>query len=178
MPVGLGPASEGGRDTLSRGCRLVTHEPSPVCPYIFLGPHSVFGKKKKKSFSKLSAFKNWECFPAPQPKSGFPFSNNNNKSKHFCVTHYVPGAVLNGSVALLLSASEQSCDAGACIIVPTPQLGPRGPPGARALLAVPTSLCGWACALHSPCGVGFSARLGLRASDLVPSLDWRDREQW
>lgn len=71
--------------------------------HIFSLAHTVFlGKKKKKSLSKLSAFKNWECFPKKKKKSGFPFSNNNNKSKHFCVTYYVPGAVLNGAVCPLL----------------------------------------------------------------------------
>lgn len=110
--------------------------------HIFSLAHTLFLEKKKKALVSCPHLKIGSV-PLPPPKSGFPFSNNNNKSKHFCVTHYVPGAVPNGSFALLLSSSEQSCDAGACIIVPTPQLGtprPTGNQGAPGRACIPVWL--------------------------------------
>lgn len=60
---------------------------SAIC---FVWPTQYFGKKNASvSCPHLKIGR------VPLKKSGFPFSNNNNKSKHFCVAHYVPGAVLD-----------------------------------------------------------------------------------
>lgn len=61
MPVGLGFALEGSREHAEQRSQAVTHGPRPVCRCILLGLHGVFGKKK--SFSKLSEFKNRESSP-------------------------------------------------------------------------------------------------------------------
>lgn len=92
MPVGVGPASRGAREHAEQRVQAVTHGPSPVCQYIFLGPHSVFEKNALVSCPHL---KIGRASLKKKKKSGFPFSNNNNKSKHFCVTYCVPGVVLN-----------------------------------------------------------------------------------
>lgn len=63
-------------------------------PIYFPWPTQCFGKKKNPLVSCLH-LKIGRV--ALKKKIGFPFSNNNNKSKHV-VTYYVPGAVLNGSL--------------------------------------------------------------------------------
>ena len=58
---------------------------------VSFGPHSILGKKKMLQLR----CPHLKIGRVPLKKSGFPFSNNNNKSKHFCVARYVPGALLN-----------------------------------------------------------------------------------
>lgn len=79
----------------------MTPGPSPVCRSIFLGPHNVFEKNSSVSCPHLKIRR------VPLKKTGFPFSNNNNKSKHFCVTYYMPDPLLNG-VSALSSDSRSS----------------------------------------------------------------------
>lgn len=72
--------------------------------HIFALAHTVFLKKEKKKRKALVSCLHLKIgnVSLKKKKSGFPFSNNNNKNKHFCVTYYVPGAVLNGAVCPLL----------------------------------------------------------------------------
>lgn len=76
MPVGLGFALEGSREHAEQRSQAVTHGPRPVCRCIFLGLHDVFEKNASVSCPNLKIRR------VPLKKSEFPFSNNNNKSKH------------------------------------------------------------------------------------------------
>lgn len=78
------PAWAGSGEPAARRLQARIRGPSPVCRSVLFGSHSIL--EKKKISSKLSTFKTRESSPK---KIGFPFSNNNNKSKHFCVVYCV-----------------------------------------------------------------------------------------
>lgn len=151
------PAWAGSGEPAARRLQARIRGPSPVCRSVLFGSHSIL--EKKKISSKLSTFKTRESSPK---KIGFPFSNNNNKSKHFCVVYCVwcPSKRL----ASLCSPDWESsvlgrfCAAGVRLAVSRLlQLGqPRRWPRLLLVVCVPAWQpwpgleVAWARALHSP----------------------------